>query len=107
MRALCGAIIAAGAMIGLGLLCVGLGTRYHGYGPNEPVAIKFNDIDASFKIGFIFLILTAVGGLVLAVLGLAYHHHRRFHELQAHLHKHSGGTQPQPQTQTPPDRIPV
>ena len=31
MRALCGAIISAGALIGLGLLSIGLGHRYSGY----------------------------------------------------------------------------
>ena len=32
MRALCGAIIAAGALVGLGLAAVGIGTRYQGFG---------------------------------------------------------------------------
>jgi hypothetical protein len=87
MRALCGAIITAGALIGLGFLAQGLGTRYHG----EPVGhtsdgtfigVKTWDIDGPLMIILVLLIIYAIVGITLAIIGLAYHHHRRHHELQ-------------------------
>lgn len=33
MRALCGAIISAGALVGLGLTALGYGLRYQSFGP--------------------------------------------------------------------------
>jgi formate hydrogenlyase subunit 3/multisubunit Na+/H+ antiporter MnhD subunit len=86
MRALCGAIIAAGAMIGLGLSAVGFGLRYaqfqgasaHGTGP---IQLHLWQIDTPLAFAVIFLTIAACAGLAIAFVGLAYHHHRRHHEM--------------------------
>jgi hypothetical protein len=90
MRALCGAIIAAGALIGLGFAAVGVGTRYAWYHNTPPVTtgdipyVKFTQMDSTL-IGIIVLLVIAAGvGIVLAFIGLAYHHHRRHHEMFGH-----------------------
>jgi hypothetical protein len=87
MRALCGAIITAGALIGLGLLAMGLGTRYYGQPVGHSsdgtfIGVKTWDIDGPLMVILVVLILTMLSGITLAVIGLAYHHHRRYHELQ-------------------------
>ena len=89
MRALCGAVISAGALIGLGLAAIGLGTRYQGYVEYEgdstklkhDVFVKFSQLDTPLMIILVVLVATLVIGLTIAFLGLAYHHHRRYHEL--------------------------
>jgi hypothetical protein len=86
MRALCGAIITAGAVIGLGLTALGFGTRYHSSLPNitkegEPVIMHLYDMDKSLVFILVFLTCVAIIGLGIAFLGLAYHHHRRYHEM--------------------------
>jgi hypothetical protein len=90
MRALSGAIITAGALIGLGLICIGLGIRYQGYAfdptSNAPY-VRFRHLDTAMAVAFIALILTLLVGLVTAFVGLAYHHERRYREYQIH----SGG----------------
>ena len=78
MRALTGAIITAGAMIGLGLTAVGFGIRFHGYGPDQINA----DSHQLYGITTLVVILVALFlalliGLGTAFLGLAYHHERR------------------------------
>jgi hypothetical protein len=89
MRALCGAIITCGALIGLGLTALAIGTRYHttlgnvdSKGEVEPLHLYQMDKPLLFVL--VFLSVVAVIGLGIAFLGLAYHHRRRSleHELQ-------------------------
>ncbi|HYT89570.1 MAG TPA: hypothetical protein VEL76_12760 [Gemmataceae bacterium] len=83
MRALCGAIIAAGAAIGLGLTALGVGSRYH----NQPIdktgeaVLHLYQMDRPLIFILVFLTCVAVIGLGIAFFGLAYHHHRRHHEM--------------------------
>jgi formate hydrogenlyase subunit 3/multisubunit Na+/H+ antiporter MnhD subunit len=79
MRALIGAIIAAGALIGLGLTNLGIGLRYQTEGRYD---MKFKEIDNPLQYGVIFLSILALVGLAVAFVGLAYHHERRFRESQ-------------------------
>ena len=86
MRALCGAIITAGAVIGLGLTALAFGTRYHTSLENvtkegDPVLMHLYQMDRPLVFILVFLTCVAVIGLGIAVLGLAYHHHRRYHEM--------------------------
>jgi hypothetical protein len=85
MRALCGAIIVAGSVIGLGLTALGFGTRYHSglevTDKEGPVLIHLSQMDRPLVFILVFLTIMAVIGLGIAFLGLAYHHHRRHHEL--------------------------
>lgn len=92
MRALCGAIITAGALIGLGLAALGFGTRYQGVlldrdSNNRVILLHWGDIDRPLMIILVLLVLAALIGMGIAFLGLAYHHHRRHHELH---HHHNG-----------------
>jgi len=84
MRALCGAIIAAGAMIGLGLTAIGIGQRYsmeHAFGSDgEPILVKLSKMDRPLIFILVFMTSVAVIGLAIAIAGLAYHHHRRDRE---------------------------
>ncbi len=93
MRALCGAIIAAGAMIGLGLTSMGIGTRYsaHPYldKVGDPEWVKFKNLDTSLMFNMVFLAIAAAIGLGLTFLGLAYHHHRRHHEFLREQERHN------------------
>jgi hypothetical protein len=117
MRALCGAIIAAGALIGLGLAAQGIGQRYEhltqadakgeyllrGYSGDDPYSrgipskehglayVKFFDMDRGLTIITTALILSLLVGLATAFIGLAFHHHRRMQELE-HLRRHATGT---------------
>jgi hypothetical protein len=100
MRALIGAIIAAGAMIGLGLTCVGIGLRYQWLhrttGANERLYdIKFYEIDNPLQYGVVFLTIMAVIGLGIAFVGLAYHHERRYREAQLGLRGEDRATIPE------------
>jgi hypothetical protein len=84
MRALCGAVIAAGAMIGLGLTAIGEGMRYSAYPYTDQGAIqyiRFWNMDTALLLAFAAMTIALVIGLGIAFLGLAYHHHRRHHEL--------------------------
>ncbi len=85
MRALCGAIIAAGSLIGLGLLGIGLGVRYDIYpyhnSNGDPQFVHFKDLDTALMIAFFVLIAALLIGLGIAFVGLAYHHHRRHWEM--------------------------
>ena len=96
MRALCGAIITAGALIGLGLTAMGIGQRYHGIGEklsldSEPVLHLYNmDRPLVFILGFLTII--ALIGLATAFVGLAYHHHRRHHENLREQERHAAAT---------------
>src|SRR5438046_1145668 len=90
MRALCGAIITAGALVGLGLAAVGIGTRYQGFGQvitntSEPskttyTFFRFQDMDTGLMFIVVALTIVLLIGLGIAFLGLAYHHERRHHE---------------------------
>jgi hypothetical protein len=88
MRALCGAIITAGALIGLGIAAVGVGTRYGQFqnfdAEGKPKWVYFWNMDSALIAIIILLVATLIVGLGIAVLGLAYHHHRRHLE---HLHR--------------------
>ena len=87
MRALIGAIIAAGGLIGLGLTNLGIGLRYSAANwQREGGAlydVKFKEIDNPLQYGVVFLTIAVLIGLGIAFLGLMYHHERRYRE--AHL----------------------
>jgi hypothetical protein len=118
MRALCGAIITAGALIGLGLAALGVGQRYADLarpttgggvllrqwtgnddwsGPATPdkehrvAYVKFSEMDLGLSVPIVVLILAALAGLATAYIGLAFHHHRRVQELE-HMRRHVTGT---------------
>ncbi len=84
MRALCGAIITAGALIGLGLTALGIGQRYTAEraftSTGEPVLIRLSQMDSPLMFIMVFLTSVAVVGIGVSFLGLAYHHHRRERE---------------------------
>jgi hypothetical protein len=84
MRALCGAIITAGAFIGLGLTAIGIGIRYErDWGRSEggePYLVHLSQMDRPLTFVLVFLACCAVIGLGIAFVGLAYHHHRRERE---------------------------
>jgi len=85
MRALIGAIIAAGALIGLGLTNLGIGIRYQAIerSVNKTIYdVKLHEIDNPLQFGWVFLAGMALIGLAIAFVGLAYHHERRFRETQ-------------------------
>ena len=96
MRALCGAIITAGAAIGLGLSAPWLcGTRYidPGYTGSARAPCRSNihlsDMDPPLIFAVVFSACVAVIGLGIAFLGLAYHHHRREREHQWARERHA------------------
>lgn len=86
MRALCGSIITAGALIGLGLAALGIGTRYGGFvreTDGKIVWLKLGDLDTPLMLILVVLLASVVIGMTIAFIGLMYHHYRRHHE---HLH---------------------
>jgi hypothetical protein len=99
MRALTGAIITAGALIGLGLCALGIGTRYAYFaertGEDRTLDfLRFRQLDTPLMICLLFLIFVAVVGLVIAFIGLSFHHHRRHHEFLHHHAQHAAGAVP-------------
>ncbi len=88
MRALCGAIITAGALIGLGLTAMGIGQRYTmervTTTDGQPITIRLSQMDGPLLFVLVFLTSVAVIGLGISFLGLAYHHHRREREHLLH-----------------------
>ncbi len=86
MRALIGAIIAAGALIGLGLTNLGIGLRYAFMNWKKESGalydVKFHEVDNPLQYGVVFLSIFALIGLGIAYIGLMYHHERRFREAQ-------------------------
>ena len=91
MRALCGAIIAAGAMIGLGLTALGMGTRYQYFSERDQEGLPrmlFKQMDNPLIFTTVLLTIALLIGLGIAFVGLAYHHHRRWHEHQRYLEEH-------------------
>ena len=91
MRPLCGAIITAGALIGLGLFSLGYGTRYAAYAQRTDEGrfdadywVKLSQMDTPLIIMLVLLVASLMIGFAIAFVGLAYHHHKRHLE---HLHQ--------------------
>ncbi len=84
MRALCGAIITAGALIGLGLTAIGLGQRYQSFPYQQPEGmfqwVGLKNLETPFLVILVALLASLAIGMAVAFIGLAYHHHRRHHE---------------------------
>jgi hypothetical protein len=97
MRALCGAIMSAGAFIGLGLTAIGVGMRYQMRDANGNIIVEWHKMDPALLVILILLVLAALTGIGVAFLGLMYHHHRRHHEMLAHTHGNSGTAPASPQ----------
>jgi hypothetical protein len=94
MRALCGAIITAGALIGLGLTTVGLGVRFQGIdriNPDTQVLIGVRLMTYSLAVTICAVLI----GLGIAFIGLMFHHERRHRE-----HLHGMGSRPETRTVT-------
>lgn len=83
MRALCGAIITAGALIGLGLTAVGYGLRYQALAEINPNTNQLYGVPTLLII-LVTLVVALLIGLGVAFLGLAFHHYRRSMELLVH-----------------------
>ncbi|HLJ10220.1 MAG TPA: hypothetical protein VKU82_03475 [Planctomycetaceae bacterium] len=83
MRAICGAIVAAGALIGLGLTALAYGLRFQTFGPDvvHPDSHQLYGIPTLLLI-LVVLVIGALIGLGIAFIGLAYHHERRYLEQQ-------------------------
>jgi hypothetical protein len=83
MRALCGAIMSAGAFIGLGLTAIGVGMRYSYVRDDSGhvIAFEWYRLDPALLVIIILLVLAAMTGIGVSFLGLMYHHHRRHHEM--------------------------
>ena len=84
MRAICGSIIAAGALIGLGLTALAYGVRYQTYGPGviNPNSNQMYGVP-SLTLILVLLAIFAVIGLGIAFIGLAFHHERRYYEMMS------------------------
>src|SRR5262245_5848571 len=85
MRALCGAIITAGALIGLGLTALGIGTRYDrelASAEGHPFLVHLSQMDRPLVFILVFLTCAAVIGMGITFVGLAYHHYRRHREFE-------------------------
>ena len=93
MRALCGAIITAGALIGLGLTAVGIGTRYtmeHALtADGQPILVHLSQMDRPLIFILVFLTTVTIVGLGIAFTGLAYHHMRRDREFHWEKERHA------------------
>ena len=111
MRALCGAIITAGALIGLGLTALGIGTRYENFAKWETnpdnYRVKLLEMDTGLMYALVFLSLAALIGLAISFLGLAYHHHRRHHEHLRYLQQPGAGRAPVGEAAGPADYRPT
>ena len=97
MRPLCGAIITAGALIGLGLFSLGYGTRYAAYAERnaeghfrEDYWVKLSQMDTPLLVMLVLLVASLVIGMAIAFVGLAYHHYKRHHEMMRDHHVHLG-----------------
>ncbi len=84
MRAICGAIITAGSLIGLGLLGLGIGTRYQNFSERGQDGtfeyLHWKGLDTPLMLILVLLIASMAVGFGISFLGLAYHHYRRHHE---------------------------
>jgi cell division protein FtsX len=98
MRALCGAIIAAGSLIGLGLTALGLGIRYQAvrYEANTQAWVHFRELDTPMAYILVMVSIVLAIGLAIALVGLAFHHERRHWERQHHLHQHGASAPAHP-----------
>jgi hypothetical protein len=96
MRALCGSIITAGALIGLGLTALGIGSRYAYFAQRDDSGnilwLKLHDLDTPLMLILVVLLCCTVIGVAISFIGLMYHHHRRHHE---HLLAHGGTVRPE------------
>lgn len=93
MRALCGAIITAGAMIGLGITALGYGVRFHGM--DKVVQHTYWDAQIGATSMTVLLVILFAGmliGLGIAFVGLAFHHERRERERHRELGHVPAGT---------------
>ena len=90
MRALCGAIITAGALIALGLTAVGFGIRFQHLGkiPENDAGIFY--ATPSLMICLWTSVVATLIGLGIAFVGLAFHQERRYRE--AHMEYPAGET---------------
>ncbi|MDB5336714.1 MAG: hypothetical protein JWN70_2333 [Planctomycetaceae bacterium] len=80
MRALCGAIITAGALIGLGLTALAYGIRFQSLGNQlNPTSNQLYGAPSLILI-LVVLVVGLVTGIGIAFLGLMYHHERRYME---------------------------
>jgi hypothetical protein len=115
MRALCGAIITAAALICLGLTAQGIGTRYawvgqYGAAPARDGAdqanlktnpdfershVKIHNMDNGLVLALTLGTLSLLVGLGITFVGLMYHHHRRYHE-HIRLHGQPGAAPSHP-----------
>jgi hypothetical protein len=84
MRALCGAIITAGAMVGLGLTALAFAIRFQGSTLTHGDPAQLYGIPSMMVI-LVVLMLAMVIGMAIAFLGLAFHHERRHYELNRDL----------------------
>ncbi len=86
MRALCGAIITAGALIGLGLTALAFGIRFSSIGTATYDTLPKGELVGvpTLSICLVVLLITVGIGLATAFIGLMYHHERRHFELHGH-----------------------
>jgi hypothetical protein len=85
MRALCASIITAGAMIGLGLVSLGIGIRYQNLATTTIEGqslyyLRWNQLDTPIMLILVILLAALISGIAATFLGLAYHHERRHYE---------------------------
>ncbi len=91
MRALCGAIISAGALVGLGLTALGYGLRYQTFGPaalNEKTGQLYGI--PSLVLILVVLLIALFVGVAVAFIGLAFHHERRYRERMREIKEPEG-----------------
>jgi hypothetical protein len=81
MRALCGAIITAGALIGLGLTALGFGVRFMGMNLTREESRHPQIGTTAMTYLLVFIGIGLAIGLGIAFLGLMFHHERRHREL--------------------------
>jgi len=67
------------------MAAIGIGVRYERYSfvdaRGEPQWIPFHLMDTPLITIVVVLFCTLIVGIGLAIVGLAYHHHRRHHEM--------------------------
>jgi hypothetical protein len=84
MRALCGSIIAAGALVGLGLATLGFGVRYQHTEMAAKPGAEFIWGGTPMTVSLWILIAGLLVGLAIAFVGLMFHHERRHRERLHH-----------------------
>ena len=90
MRALSGAIITMGSLIGLGVSAIGVGVRYQNrtFDPGASPFVRWVQLDTPLMLIIIVLLLTLLTGLATTFLGLAYEHEH------LHFHRHRSLSEP-------------